>query len=62
MTTSPTDNFKAVVNKLNTSELAGAYKALYESNAPMQCLEVILNRIVDEQGQEFAEGLVDTLA
>ena len=53
--------FKATAATLNTCQLAGAYKALYENNAPMQCLEVILDRIVEEEGLEFAEGLIEEL-
>ena len=59
--TSPTDQFKAAVAKLNTCELAGAYKALYENNAPMHCLSFILDRIIDEEGLPFAEGLIEEL-
>ena len=59
--TSTTDEFKAVVAKLNTCELAGAYKALYENNAPMHCLSLILDRIIDEEGLPFAEGLIEEL-
>ena len=53
--------FKALAATLNTYQLAVAYKALYENNAPMQCLEVILDRIVDEEGHDYAEGLIETL-
>ena len=59
--TTPTNEFKAVVAKLNTCELAGAYKALYEHNAPMHCLSFILDRIIDEEGLAFAEGLIEEL-
>ena len=57
--TSPTNEFKAVVAKLNTCELAGAYKALHECKAPMHCLSFILDQIIDKEGVDYAESLIE---
>ena len=74
MTSSILDQFKATAATLNTSELAGAYQALFENDAPgdggmslsaietrFACLEVILDRIQDELGLEAAERIVDQI-
>ena len=53
--------FKELSATLNIDQLAVAYKTLYENNAPMQCLEVILDHIIDKEGSDYAEGLIEKL-
>ena len=54
--------YKAKVAELNSDMLAVAYKATYENKAtPQTCLDIILDRIIELEGLEYTEGLIEEL-
>lgn len=62
MTKATPAEFLSIVGRLEDSELAGAYKALADINAPMICLDILLERMVDSLGLAQAEQIVDSIA
>ena len=57
----PTD-FRDMVNQLEDSELAGAFQALTDADAPMLCLDLVLERMIAAFGLTKAEQIVDSIA
>lgn len=59
--TNPTD-FRDMVNQLEDSELIGAFQALTDADAPMLCLDFVLERMITAFGLTEAEAMVDSIA
>ena len=53
--------FTAKVNELNSHELWGAYRALFEAYAPTTCLLIVLDRLIDTFGVDAVEEFTDSL-
>ena len=55
------DVFIARVDDLNSHELWGAYRALFEADAPCTCLHIVLERLIDTFGLDAVDEWTDTL-
>ena len=56
-----TATFTATVDKLNSNELWGAYRALHEADAPCACLHIVLDRLIDAFGIDAVDEWTDSL-
>lgn len=56
-----TATFTATVNKLNSHELWGAYRALFEADAPCTCLFIVGDRLIDTFGLDAVDEWMDSL-
>ena len=62
MTTVNSADFCNMVTLLEYSELIGAFQALTDADAPMLCLDVVLERMIAAFGLTEAEAMVDSIA
>lgn len=51
----------STVDKLNSHELWGAYRALHEADAPCLILHIILDRLIDTFGLEAVDEWAESL-
>ena len=56
------DTFTAKVATLNSAALRDLYAQLFAQEMPFECIDVVLNRLMDLDGIQAAEAFIDTVA
>ncbi len=56
------DTFTAKVATLNSSALRDLYTQLFAQEMPFECIDIVLNRLMDLDGVEAVDAFIDTVA
>lgn len=54
--------FTAKVATLNASDLRNLYTELFRQEMPFECIDVVLDRLMDLEGVEAIEAFIDSVA
>lgn len=54
--------FTAKVATLNAADLRNLYVELFRQELPFECIDVVLDRLMDLEGVEAVDAFVDTVA
>jgi hypothetical protein len=53
--------FTAKVETLNSADLRTLYAELFAQEMPFECIDIVLNRLMDLDGVEAVDAFIDTV-
>lgn len=56
------DTFTAKVATLGSSDLRDLYAQLFAQEMPFECIDIVLNRLMDLDGIKATEAFIDSVA